>query len=54
LREHGTVPPLVDDPENGAAVRSGEIVAPAERDWLEIYEEALADLRGPAALRAAE
>jgi hypothetical protein len=54
LRETGAVPPLVDDPEKSAAVRAGEIVAPASRDWLEIYEEALADVRRPDILRAAE
>jgi len=54
LRENGTVPPLVDDPETSAAVRSGEIIAPADRDWLEIYEDAIADARHPDLLRAAE
>ncbi|MBV9555150.1 MAG: Rieske 2Fe-2S domain-containing protein [Alphaproteobacteria bacterium] len=54
LREHGTVPPLVDDPETAAAVRSGEIVAPAERDWLDIYREALVAVRRPPLPHAAE
>ncbi|HWD57827.1 MAG TPA: Rieske 2Fe-2S domain-containing protein [Stellaceae bacterium] len=54
LRGHGTVPPLVDDPETAARVRSGEIVAPADRDWLELYEEALAGVRRPPLPRAAE
>ena len=53
-REHGTVPPLVDDPETAGAVRSGETVAPAERDWVELYEEALADVRRPPLQHAAE
>jgi phthalate 4,5-dioxygenase len=53
-REHGTVPPLVDDPEKSATVRSGEIVAPESRDWLELYQEALADVRRPPLLSAAE
>jgi phthalate 4,5-dioxygenase len=54
LQEHGTVPPLVDDPQMSATVRSGEIIAPANRDWVEVYEAALADARHPALPRAAE
>jgi phenylpropionate dioxygenase-like ring-hydroxylating dioxygenase large terminal subunit len=54
LQEHGTVPPLVDDPEKAAFVRSGEIIAPVDKDWLEIYEESLVDARRPTLLRAAE
>ena len=54
LREHGTVPPLVDDPETAAGVRSGEAIAAAERDWLEVYREALRDIRRPPLPRAAE
>ena len=54
LRESGVVPPLVDDPETAASVRSGEIVAPADRDWLEVYEKALAGVRRPPLPRAAE
>ena len=54
LREHGTVPPLVDDPEASAAVRSGEIVAPVDQDWVEIYEAAIAEARRPPLLNAAE
>jgi phthalate 4,5-dioxygenase oxygenase subunit len=54
LQEHGTVPPLVDDPETAASVRSGEVVAPTDRDWVEIYDEMIADARHPGLLRAAE
>jgi hypothetical protein len=54
LKEHGTVPPLVDDPETAAAVRSGEVVAPADRDWLAIYDECIAEARHPSLLKAAE
>ena len=54
LQEHGTVPPLVDDPEASAAVRSGEVVAPADKDWLEIYEAEIAAARRPSLLSAAE
>jgi len=48
------VPPLVDDPEKATLVRSGEIIAPADRDWVELYEEALVDVRGPKLPQAAE
>lgn len=54
LNEHGTVPPLVDDPESAAAVRSGEVIAPADRDWLDIYADCIAETRHPTQLRAAE
>lgn len=54
LREHGTVPPLVDDPRAAAAVRSGEVVAPADKDWLAVYEAALAEARRPPLSHAAE
>ena len=54
LQQNGTVPPLVDDPEKAATVRSGEVVASADRDWLDIYDECIAEARHPALLRAAE
>jgi hypothetical protein len=54
LKEHGTVPPLVDDPETAAFVRSGEVVAPADRDWLDIYAECIAEAKHPALGQAAE
>lgn len=54
LQEHGTVPPLVDDPQTAAAVRSGEIVAPADRDWLAVYDSCIAEARHPLPARAAE
>jgi len=54
LCEHGATPPLVDDPEKSSTVRSGEIIAPASRDWLEAYEDAFADARHPTLPRAAE
>jgi phthalate 4,5-dioxygenase len=54
LKEHGTVPPLVDDPEAAAAVRSGEVIAPADGDWLAIYDECIAEARHPGLLKAAE
>ena len=54
LQEHGTVPPLVDDAAAAAAVRSGEVVAPANRDWLDIYNECIAAARHPPLAQAAE
>ena len=54
LRELGTVPPLVDDPETSATVRSGEVIAPADKDWLTIYDECIAETRHPDLMRAAE
>jgi phthalate 4,5-dioxygenase oxygenase subunit len=54
LRERGTVPPLVDDPETAATVRSGEVVAPADRDWLDIYAECIAEAPHPTLRQAAE
>jgi len=54
LREHGTPPPLVDDPGSSATVRSGEVIAAANRDWLEIYEGSLAEARHAVLPRAAE
>jgi hypothetical protein len=50
LRDHGTVPPLVDDPEIGGSARSGEPIAPAGQPSLEAYEQTL----GQALLQAAE
>lgn len=54
LRDRATVPPLVDNPEAAAAVRSGEVIAPADKDWLEVYDAALAGIRRPPLSHAAE
>jgi len=54
LRDRATVPPLVDNPEAAAAVRSGEVIAPADKDWLEVYDTALAGIRRPPLSHAAE
>ena len=54
LKEHGTAPSLVDDPEASAAVRSGEVIAPASEDWLAVYDREIAAARHPSLPRAAE
>ncbi|HEX3952737.1 MAG TPA: Rieske 2Fe-2S domain-containing protein [Stellaceae bacterium] len=54
LRDDGTIPPLVDNPEAAYGARSGEIVAPEGQDWLDAYEGTLAEARHPPMLRAAE
>jgi hypothetical protein len=45
LRDDGTVPPLVDDPDVGYAIRSGDLIAPETQSWLEAYEETLQHAR---------
>jgi phenylpropionate dioxygenase-like ring-hydroxylating dioxygenase large terminal subunit len=42
LHNAGTVPPGVDHPELHREARSGSFVAPAGRDWLDLYRERLA------------
>jgi LigXa C-terminal domain like len=54
LRDHGTVPPLVDDPDISYAIRSGDLIAPEAQPWLEAYEQTLQRARHPALLQAAE
>jgi len=54
LREEGTVPPGVDNPEIAMSCRSGDLIAPEGQDWLEAYEETLAQGRHPALPEAAE
>jgi hypothetical protein len=54
LRDRGTVPPLVDDPEIATALRSGDLVAPEAQPWLEAYEETLRQALHPEMLQAAE
>ena len=54
LRDKGTVPPLVDDPEISGSARSGDLFAPVGQPWLEAYEQTLAHAVHPALLRAAE
>ena len=54
LRDNGTIPPLVDDPELSASARSGDLIAPEDQPWLEAYDQALGEARHPEMLRAAE
>jgi hypothetical protein len=54
LRDHGTIPPLVDDPEVGSAIRSVDLIAPESQPWLEAYEETLHQALHPEMLEAAE
>jgi hypothetical protein len=54
LRDHGTVPEVVDRPEMCATARAGDCVAPEGKLWLEAYEETLAQALRPGMLRAAE
>ncbi|HTT79808.1 MAG TPA: Rieske 2Fe-2S domain-containing protein [Stellaceae bacterium] len=54
LAEQGTVPPGVDDPTIGSNARSGDIIAPDGKPWLDAYEETLAQARHPLLAQAAE
>jgi phthalate 4,5-dioxygenase len=54
LRDNGTVPPLVDDPERSAGVRSGELIAPSSQSWLDAYEQTLGQALHPALPEAAD
>jgi hypothetical protein len=53
LRDHGTIPPGVDDPEITTGARSGDLIAPEKQNWLESYEETLRQALHPM-LQAAE
>ena len=37
LRDHGTAPPGLDQPETYRDAWSGYVVAPAEMDWLDVF-----------------
>jgi hypothetical protein len=54
LRDHGTVPPLVDDPEAGGTARAGDAVCPESQSWLDIYEATLDEAIHPTMRDAAE
>jgi phenylpropionate dioxygenase-like ring-hydroxylating dioxygenase large terminal subunit len=54
LRDHGTIPPLVDNPGLSAGARSGELVAPAGQSWLDAYDEAMGQAAHPGLRAAAE
>jgi nitrite reductase/ring-hydroxylating ferredoxin subunit len=55
LQDSDKVPALVDRPELCRNARGGDVVAPEERDWLVVYDEAMRAAQGPGrALHAAE
>jgi hypothetical protein len=54
LRDHGAVPPIVDDPEICIRARSGDLIAPADLPWLEAYEQTLRKALHPEFAKAAE
>jgi phthalate 4,5-dioxygenase len=54
LRDHGTVPPLVDNPCEGGRMRSGDLIAPEGQPWLNAYEFGLRQAVHPGMARAAE
>jgi phenylpropionate dioxygenase-like ring-hydroxylating dioxygenase large terminal subunit len=54
LRDKGTVPPLVDNPEVGSTARSGEFIAPETQQWRDAYAQTLRQAMYPGMLRAAE
>jgi phthalate 4,5-dioxygenase len=54
LRDRGTVPPLVDNPEVVLGARSGDMFAPSTTPWLVAYEEELGQALHPGYARAAE
>jgi phenylpropionate dioxygenase-like ring-hydroxylating dioxygenase large terminal subunit len=54
LRDHGTVPPLVDNPQISSAARSGDLIAPAGLSWLDAYEQSLGRAQHPEFSQAAE
>ena len=54
LRDHGTVPPLVDNPGISTNARSGDLFAPSGQPWLEAYEQTLGQAVHPEFAQAAE
>jgi phthalate 4,5-dioxygenase oxygenase subunit len=54
LRDNGTAPPLVDNPQAGTIARSGDLIAPAEQRWLDAYEQTLAEALHPGFAEAAD
>jgi phenylpropionate dioxygenase-like ring-hydroxylating dioxygenase large terminal subunit len=54
LRDHGTVPPLVDDPEAAATARAGDLICPESQSWLEGYGTTLGEAIRPTLKYAAE
>jgi phthalate 4,5-dioxygenase len=54
LRDHGTVPPLVDNPALATVARSGDFFAPSTRPWREAYHNVLDRALHPGLAQAAE
>jgi phthalate 4,5-dioxygenase oxygenase subunit len=54
LRERGAVPAGVDNPGIASSARSGDLIVPEGRLWLEAYEETLAEAPHPVMPLAAE
>jgi len=54
LRDHGTVPPLVDNPEISTNARSGDLFAPSGQPWLDAYEQTIGQAVHPEFSQAAE
>jgi len=54
LRDKGTVPPGVDDPEVASSARSGDLIAPEGQPWLVAYEETMNKALHPVMAFAAE
>jgi len=54
LQNKGTVPPGVDDPEVASGARSGDLIAPEGKPWLEAYEETMRQALHPVMALAAE
>jgi hypothetical protein len=52
LREHGTVPPGVDDPALYQKIRSGERIL-KEQDWQAAYDDGMRAALRPATYRQA-
>jgi len=54
LRDHGSVPPLVDNPQVSSVARSGDLIVAADLSWLDAYEQALGQALHPEFSEAAE
>jgi phthalate 4,5-dioxygenase oxygenase subunit len=54
LRDNGTAPPLLNNPDSAGRIRSGDFFAPEGQPWLEAYEHTLQQALHPAMRCAAE
>jgi phthalate 4,5-dioxygenase len=48
-RDHGRLPPVLDNPALALRARGGDIIVPAGTDWLDAYEAAMTAAHGPVA-----